>query len=508
MKSKALSTAIYVRVSTEEQAQEGYSIRGQTEKLKQYALLKDWEIYNVYSDEGISGKNIVDRPAINRLIDDIRVGKVNNVLVFKVDRLTRSIKNLMELVEIFDEYNCAFSSLNESIDTDTPSGRMFLKIIGIFAEFERENLVSRLKLGFERKVKEGYTLATHWFSYGYVRRKGEKIQEIQPEEAIIVKDIFSMYVDENISMAKIAKTLNQRKIETKMGASWATSTVKKILTNSTYIGRVRYSTHDEEKYFEADGHHEKIISEEMFFKAQEKIKNMKNISVTKQPKEENYFCGVLVCSLCGSKFTTHHKPYTEKETGERYYRNSYRCNKKVYFNDDITCKCPNIIHDKVEMAFIEYIERRINDFAEYEDIDLANKKREEKEREQRDYIDTCENRLNTLKSTKKRIMEQYVNEEISYEEYRELIEITNKKYDILEDELQELNNELLRSEEEADIISHEDIILNLKESWEYFDNKEKMKFLQKFVKKVIIIVEKERKNFNKVTVEDILFNYK
>jgi len=84
---RSLKTAIYVRVSTEEQVQEGFSIRAQTDKLKAYALLKDWEIYGIYSDEGISGKNIVDRPAINRLIDDINDGKVENVLVFKVDRL-------------------------------------------------------------------------------------------------------------------------------------------------------------------------------------------------------------------------------------------------------------------------------------------------------------------------------------------------------------------------------------------------------------------------------------
>lgn len=156
-----------MRVSTEEQAQEGFSVRAQTEKLKAYALLKDWEIYDIYADEGISGKNIVDRPAINRLIEDIQDGNVNNVLVFKVDRLTRSTKDLIELVELFEQQACAFNSLTESIDTDTPSGRMFLKIIGIFAEFERENLVTRLKLGFERKVKEGYTLANYSLSYGY-----------------------------------------------------------------------------------------------------------------------------------------------------------------------------------------------------------------------------------------------------------------------------------------------------------------------------------------------------
>ena len=210
-----LSTGIYVRVSTEEQAREGYSIRGQTEKLKTYAMLKEWDIYDIYDDEGISGKNIVDRPAINRLIEDIKKGNVDNVLVFKVDRLTRSTKNLIELVDLFEEHNCVFNSLTESIDTDTPSGRMFLRIIGIFAEFERENLACRVQLGMERKVKEGYSLATKTISYGYTRKKGQKIQEINPEEAKIVKDIFSMFVDENISMNKIVTTLNERKIKTK-----------------------------------------------------------------------------------------------------------------------------------------------------------------------------------------------------------------------------------------------------------------------------------------------------
>jgi len=227
-------TAIYVRVSTEDQAQEGFSIRAQIDKLKAYAQIKGWDIYDIYIDEGISGKNIVDRPAMNRLIDDINDGKVNNVLVFKIDRLTRNTKNLIELVELFEENNCAFNSLTESVDTDTPSGRMFLKIIGIFAEFERENLVSRLKLGFERKVKEGYTLANYSISYGYYKEAGQKVQTILPEEAKIVKDIFSMYVEQNMSMSGIARTLNVRRIPTKRNAkTWDTNTIKVLLTNPT-----------------------------------------------------------------------------------------------------------------------------------------------------------------------------------------------------------------------------------------------------------------------------------
>jgi len=122
-----METAVYCRVSTEEQAQEGFSIRAQEQKLKEYANVKEWSIYNIYLDEGISGKNITERPAINRMINDIKAGRVKNVLVFKLDRLTRSVADLVSLMDIFNENGCAFNSLMESLDTSTASGRMFIR---------------------------------------------------------------------------------------------------------------------------------------------------------------------------------------------------------------------------------------------------------------------------------------------------------------------------------------------------------------------------------------------
>ena len=149
-----INTAIYVRVSTEEQALNGFSIRAQKEKLMYYATkIKDWNVYKVYSDEGISGKDIKNRPSLQDMLTDIKNKKVNNVLVFKIDRLTRSTKDLIDLMELFNNYDCDFNSLNESIDTSSATGRMFIKIIGIFAEFERENIVERVKLGFERNTE-------------------------------------------------------------------------------------------------------------------------------------------------------------------------------------------------------------------------------------------------------------------------------------------------------------------------------------------------------------------
>jgi len=494
-----LSTGIYVRVSTEEQAQEGFSIRAQTEKLKSYALLKGWDIFDIYADEGISGKNIVDRPAMNRLIDDIEKGNVNNVLVFKVDRLTRSTKNLLELVELFDEFDCAFNSLTESIDTDTPSGRMFLKIIGIFAEFERENIGERSRIGKERKAKEGYTIASWSLSYGYDRAKGQKIQTINTNEAEIVKEIFAMYVDKNMSMNKIARTLNKRKVPTKMSGVWNSSTVRLILLNPTYIGKVRYSVHDEDRYFEAEGHHEPILTDEMFYLANEKIKKLPSQSRTKTPREESYFSGLLICLRCKGKFTTHN---CVSNNNGKSYKTSYRCRTRKDCSVE-KCVSPNIIHAKVEQAFCEYIQN-INDITEDKDIDI-DKSVQSEEQELLKNIADSEKRLKTLQNRKNQVMEQYVQGDIEFEEYKRMVKMFNEKHDALENELLQKKAELSTATKIPDIFP-EDIILNLKQNWTNLTNSEKAIFLQRFVKSITIMTEKERVNSSIVKIDNIEFH--
>lgn len=108
-----INTAIYIRVSTEEQATDGYSIHAQKEKLQKYAEINDWNIVDFYIDDGISGKNLNERPEVSRLINDVKQKKINNVLVYKLDRLTRSVKDLIYLIELFDEHGCTFNSQTE-----------------------------------------------------------------------------------------------------------------------------------------------------------------------------------------------------------------------------------------------------------------------------------------------------------------------------------------------------------------------------------------------------------
>jgi len=500
--SRSLSTAIYVRVSTEEQAQEGYSIRAQIEKLKSYALLKEWDIFDVYADEGISGKNIIDRPQVNRLIQDIEDGNVNNVLVFKVDRLTRNTKNLIELVDLFDENKCAFNSLCESIDTDTPSGRMFLKIIGIFAEFERENISERVRLGKERMVKEGYTLANYSMSYGYTKDKGEKVQQIDKTEAKIVKEIFNMFVEKNMSMTGIAAALNNRKIPTKRNALyWDARTIKFILTNPTYIGKVRYNITDEERYFEAEGHHKRIISDKIYNMAQNKINNMPTYLKTKKPKDESYYCGVLFCGVCGSKYTTHNCSFKRGINGEKVRQTSYKCNRRAHHKGEASCTNCNISHFKMEMAFVEYI-KTLHDLHSVGNINIENNVHDDKIL--MEAINSNEKQVNDLLNRKKQIMEKYVAGSIEFDDYKSMLEVHNQKLEALDEEISSQKENLSKSQELT--VLPNDLITNIRENWAYLADRERMIFMQRFVKKIVINVEKERKNSNIVHITNVEFH--
>lgn len=320
-----INTGIYIRVSTDEQVKHGYSIKAQKDKLVNFAQIKEWNIYKIYIDEGVSGKNL-NRPKVKELINDVKNKSINNILVYKIDRLTRSTKDLIELIEMFSKYNCEFNSLTESIDTSSPSGRMFIKIIGLFAEFERETIAERIKIGFERKVKEGYSICSSTSSYGYSRIKGKKIQIIKKDEALIVRKIFKMYQN-NKSIKEIKKYLLSKKVPTKKNKTWSNKMITNILTNPNYIGKVRYGINRKD-YFENDGKHQSIISRQEFMSIQKKINNQL------KTKEDAYYSNKLIC-MCGKKMHT-----------KRTYINN-----KIYIN--YTCKNKSCLFKSISHKFLD-----------------------------------------------------------------------------------------------------------------------------------------------------------
>lgn len=463
VEDKIYKTGIYLRVSTEEQAKEGFSINAQKEKLTSYANINDWDIYDFYIDDGISGKNITDRPSINRLIEDVKSGNVNNVLIYKLDRLTRSVKDLINLIELFEENNCSFNSVTEKLDTSNAVGRMFIKIIGIFAEFERENLAERVSFGYEQKAREGnYTNCNGVNGYDYIVGSDELV--VNDIEKDIVNRIYDLYLEGN-SMIKIAKQFNYENVPTKRGGDWAQSTIKSILTNPTYIGKVRYGVakKNQSKAFDVDGTQECIIDEEKFYKTQEVMKKRKHYCNKKFPSEKAYFTTALRCHKCGAKL---HPKMSKQANGDKIYI-TYYCNNKAVGR----CKCSGISHIKVLNAFEDYI----NNIKLKPRKDLLVSNNESKKEE------SILKEINKLDTKRKKLQSLFINEEITSNDYQDMIKIIEEKKEFLNTSLKDLK---APKQEEINLLDIQDIITDFKRNWDYLNTSERNSFITQFIKKI------------------------
>jgi len=218
----------YCRVSTEEQVKEGLSLQVQEQKIRQYADLNNLKLVKVIIDEGKSGKNL-NREGINEILSLIEKRAINHIIVMKMDRLTRRTFDLLYLVEeIFKPAQVQFHSITEKIDTSTAQGNFFLTIIGAMAQMERDLISERTKAVLRYKMEKGENVGSP--ALGYLASTGDnKFLEINEEEADIVKEIFHLKRYKKMSLGKIAKQFNEKKIPTKRGGLWYSGTIKLIL---------------------------------------------------------------------------------------------------------------------------------------------------------------------------------------------------------------------------------------------------------------------------------------
>ena len=274
--------ALYVRVSTEAQAEEGYSVGAQTERLEAYCKAMGWTDYVRYIDGGWSGSNL-NRPEMQRLIADAEMGKLKSVIVYKLDRLSRSQKDTLFLIEdVFLPNGIDFISLNESIDTSTAYGRAMIGILSAFAQLERENIYMRTRMGMLERVKQGY-----WpggggipFGYDYDREQGILVPNADAET---VREIYELYI-RGLSAQKIAERLGLR----------YEKLVDQILTRRSNLGLIDY------KGVEYPGRHEPIVSEETFALAQRKRRE-RAVKARATPAGTHLLTGLVWCGACGSR---------------------------------------------------------------------------------------------------------------------------------------------------------------------------------------------------------------
>lgn len=230
---KKTIAGLYPRVSTEDQSRFGHSLDEQEEKLKQLCEFKDYEIYKVYREEGVSAKNM-ERPKFQEMIEDMKNGKINKIVVYKLDRLTRSIKDLESICTMLEEYNCSLESVAEEINTDTANGKFFIRMITILAQLEIERTSERTKFGLVGAAKKGHLSGRPPLGYKKIDNdKGIFIDEIQAD---VVRRIFKLYLD-GMAVNSICKLFNEEEI---LNRKWPTTTVDKILSNQIYIGNMEY----------------------------------------------------------------------------------------------------------------------------------------------------------------------------------------------------------------------------------------------------------------------------
>lgn len=436
--------AIYIRVSTDAQFEEGYSVEAQKEMLGAYCISKGIKNYRFYIDGGFSGSNL-NRPALEDMIADIKADKIDSVLVYKLDRLSRSQKDTLYLIEdVFNPKGVDFVSLNESMDTSTPLGRLMLGILSAFAQLERENIKERTRMGMKERVKAGL-----WpgggrvpFGYDYDPKNGILVPN---KDAKTVKKIYDLYL-KGYSPRKIASLL-RLKYE---------RLVLQILTRRSNLG---YITYNGEEY---KGKHDPIISEDLFNSAMLLMNRRSRLRAT---EPNNLLTGLLYCGVCGAKMRY-----------QKWGKNGYkivcysRDKSKPHLVKDENCENLLFWADEIESLILKDIFllkfklSKSSASALKSDVFemLKSKKNELEKKLKRLYMLFAEDSGDILKST----IDEVKKEILKTEEQM----ISEKKNNTLK-------NELNHTKER---------IKTLEQSWNFMTALEKRELLRSIVEKIVI----------------------
>lgn len=405
--------ACYVRVSTENQI-ENYSIDEQTERLEAYCKAKDYAIYKIYTDGGYSGGNM-NRPALNAMLADIEHKLFDTIIVYKLDRLSRSQKDTLMLIEdYFLANNIDFVSVSENFDTSTPFGRAMIGILSVFAQLEKDQITERFTMGRIGRSKSGLFHGGGNAPKGYNYINGHL--EINTVEAEQVKEIFSLFLSGK-SVNAISKIMTKKYNDN----LWKNAAqITNCIRNSIYIGKVKF------KGVEYDGEHQPIISEEDFRRANELLESDDRIKfpAQKTPFRAGFLLSSLIyCKNCGARYSACHG----------YYKCYSRSKSTAKFVKDPSCKNKNWKIDELDALVISEIHKIA--------IDDEYKKLFKKE-EKTDDTKSIKAEISKIDFQINRLLDLYQISDIPIDTIKSKITVlTNKK-----DELNELLNKNRRAD--------------------------------------------------------------
>lgn len=407
-----------------------------------YAKSKDYTEFEYYIDGGYSGKDL-NRPAIQKLIEDCKNHKIDAVFVFKLDRISRSQRDTLYLIEeVFNKYNVSFISMRENFDTSTPFGKAMIGVLSVFAQLERETILERTRIGLKKRAEAGL-----WrgggkipFPYRYDRNTGTLIPI--PEQVELLHKMISLYISGK-SFNVIGKIVGMDE-----------SMVETRILSITNTGKVPYK---DEVY---DGQHEAVVSDELY----EEILRVNKVRSREKYERHYLLSGKVFCGHCGAK-------YRYQKWGKRLimYCYSQQKSKPRYIKDP---NCNNKRWDtfEVEDAVLEELFKMSLDldlFKKTFNIATVNVKNEYKQR-----LDDIKKQINNLLNN--------IASGIAVEE-------TNNKINELEKEKETIEEKLIESDQkEKDNKVSLNMIKNLKSTWFEMDFDEQRRIIEHLIDKVIV----------------------
>lgn len=419
---------VYIRVSTREQAEEGYSIGEQEERLKKYCEAMEWQLVKVYIDPGYTGSNM-DRPALKEMIKEIEKGNADIVLVDKLDRLSRSQFDTLYLIrKVFTENNCAFVSRAEAFDTSSSFGRAMVGILSVFAELERERIKERMADGKEGRAKEGKYKGGGNIPIGfdYDQETGKLIEN--EYESMQVREVFDLF-NKRTPIYTIMTIMNDKGYRTKYG-EWKEMSIRNMIVNRVYLGEISHKG----KWY--DGLHDAIISLDVFERAQ-KIMQERSIKFDKYKIGKKYrapLAGMIWCAHCTAKY--HWRTNGQNKDGT--YRSYYICysrskgDKKMIKDPN----CKNKTYRDFRLEEIIYSEiRKLKTDTEYfseirQTVDNTAKKR------------MIEKRIEQIEAQVSKLMDLYTIGSIDINVIKAKMNPLNDEKKSLESELENIQTEL------------------------------------------------------------------
>lgn len=333
---------IWIRVSTEDQAQ-GDSPAIHESRAREYAKFNGWNVREVYDLAGVSGKTVMEHPEAQRMLADVKRGHITALIFSKLARLARNTRELLEFSDIFRAHGADFVSLQEKIDTSSPAGRLFYTMIAAMAQWEREEIVDRVKASVITRAKLGRKLSGA-SPYGYVWKEGQLV--LNPAEAVIRKRIYELFL-EHRRIGTVMRLLNAAGYRTRVGAMWSDTGVMRNLVHPSAKG-VRYtnvytktgSWKVEEKPEDQWFMHaiEPIVSEEVWNKANQMIEERKKKGKRPTKQVTHIFAGLAHCHCGGRMYVPTNSP-------------KYICQKCK--NKIPTADLENIFHEELKGYFAD-----------------------------------------------------------------------------------------------------------------------------------------------------------